>query len=93
MKVKEPEVKIETPLRMLPSCHVPSCVPNGSGFDEQASQGEVGVMAFQAPVKVKLGSESSTVVLIIAPLAKTAYKRAIRECGSHMSGRGGEGKP
>jgi hypothetical protein len=50
-------------------------------------------MAFQAPVKVKLGSESSTVVLIIAPLAKTAYKRAIRECGSHMSGRGGEGKP
>jgi hypothetical protein len=45
-------------------------------------------MAIQPPdpEKVKLELESSIVVLVMEPLAKTANRRTIKECGSHMSG-------
>jgi hypothetical protein len=44
-------------------------------------------MAIQPPdpEKVKLELESSIVVLVMEPLAKTANRRTIKECGSHMS--------
>jgi hypothetical protein len=51
----------------------------------------VGVIAFQVPVKVKLGSESSTVILLMEPLARTGRRRTIKECGSHISASGQDG--
>jgi hypothetical protein len=65
LNVNEPVVA-GWPLRMFPSCHVPPFTKDGSGFDEQLSQGDVGVTAVQAPTKVKLELLSSTVEFVMA---------------------------
>jgi hypothetical protein len=57
-----------------------------SGFDAQPPQGALGVIAVQPGSKVKLELESSTVVL--TPVAKTANRSTVKECGSHITGLG-----